>query len=187
MAEVIAETERLRLRTWDRADRGEFARHLNKPAVMRWLGGVQDEAGYTAAFDRLDSYQRDLGHTFWIVERRADRALLGFCGLKRVNAPGAGALTGEFEIGWRFREDVWGQGYAREAAEVSLDLAFERFGAQSVVALTVEGNVASWGLMERLGMTRRPDLEFVDERFGPDLNPTLVYSITASEWASRRA
>ena len=186
MTEIVAETERLRLRGWREGDRAEFVRHLNTPAVMRWLGGVQDEATFTAAFDRLDSYQRDFGHTFWIVERKSDSALLGFCGLKRVNSPGA-HCPGDFEIGWRLREDTWGQGYAKEAAAETLDLAFSRFNAPHVVALTVPGNEASWGLMLRLGMKRRDDLEFLDDRFGPDLNPCIVFTITADEWAGRTA
>ena len=41
MAEVIAETERLRLRTWDDADELRFYNVMNTPAVMRWLGVVQ--------------------------------------------------------------------------------------------------------------------------------------------------
>jgi RimJ/RimL family protein N-acetyltransferase len=188
MAEVVAETERLRLRTWQPGDREEFVRHLNTPAVMRWLGGVQDEATYTAAFDRLDCVQRDFGHTFWIVGRKSDGALLGFCGLKRVNAPGA-PFAGDFEIGWRLREDAWRQGYAREAAIVSLDLAFTRFEAPHVVALTVSGNRDSQGLMKRLGMTRREDLDFIDRRFANpgELNPTIVYRIEADDWMARRA
>ena len=56
---------------------------------MRWLGGVRAASEHGAAFERIDGYQRDFGHTFWIVERKADGALLGFCGLKRVNSPGA--------------------------------------------------------------------------------------------------
>src|SRR5688572_14507873 len=99
MAELAAETERLRLRTWTEGDREEFVRHLNTPAVMRWLGGVQDKADYAAGFDRIDGYQREFGHTLWVVERKADFALIGFCGLKRVNSPGA-SNPGEFEVGW---------------------------------------------------------------------------------------
>ena len=87
MAEVITETERLRLRTWDLEDRAEFNRLLNTPAVMRWLGGVSDEDFANAAFDRIDAYQQKFGFTFWIVERKEDGAMLGFCGLKRANAP----------------------------------------------------------------------------------------------------
>ncbi len=30
------------------------------------------------------------------------------------------------EIGWRLREDAWGQGYASEAAAATLDHAFAR-------------------------------------------------------------
>ena len=182
MSEIVATTDRLILRTWDRADRAEFVRHLNTAAVMRWLGGVQDDATSTAAFDRLDGFQRDFGHTFWIVERRTDAALLGFCGLKRVNAPGTD-LTGQHEIGWRLREDAWGQGFAQEAATASLDLAFTRFGAPHVVAFTVADNMASWRLMERLGMVRTPALDYVDPRYGPDLNPTIVYRIGREHWA----
>jgi len=185
MAEVVVETERLRLRTWDHGDRAEFVRHLNTPAVLRWLGGVQDEAEYTAAFERIDSYQRDFGHTLWIVERKSDDELLGFCGLKRVNSPGA-PFPGDFEIGWRLREDAWGQGYAGEAAIASLNLAFGRYAAPHVVALTVENNRSSRKLMERLGMRRRDDLDFFDPSYSPELNPSIVYRITASEWASRR-
>ncbi len=186
MAEPVATTERLVLRHWRTSDRAIFLRHLNSPGVMQWLGGVQDEAAYAAAFERIDSYQRDFGHTLWIVERVSDGEVLGFCGLKRVNTKGA-PNPGDFEIGWRLREDAWGQGIAKEAAIATLDLAFTRFAAPHVVALTVSGNRGSWGLMERLGMIRRPDLDYENPRFGPDLNPTIVYSITDAEWPAARA
>lgn len=186
MADTVAETERLILRRWRPGDRAVFLRHLNSMAVMRWLGGPQDEATYAAAFDRLDSYQRDFGHTFWIVERKVDGAVLGFCGIKRVNAEDA-PNQGDFEVGWRLREDCWGAGVAKEAAIASLDLAFDGFGAPHVVAFTVAGNEGSWGLMERLGMRRRADLDYTDPRFGPDLNPTIVYSIERADWPAARA
>jgi RimJ/RimL family protein N-acetyltransferase len=153
---------------------------------MHWPGGVQDEAAARAGFERIDQYQRDFGHTLWIVERKADRALLGFCGLKRVNSPGA-PNPGDFEIGWRLREDAWGQGFAKEAATATLDLAFGRFEAPHVVALTVPGNSASIGLMKRLGMAHRPELDYTDDRFGPELNPTIVYWLKAADWPAARA
>lgn len=186
MAETVAETERLRLRTWEAGDLDEFVRHTNTPAVMRWLGGVWPLEDHARAFDRINLYQREFGHTLWIVERKADGALLGFCGLKRVNAPGA-PNPGDFEVGWRLREDSWGQGFAKEAAIASLDIAFGRFGAPHVVALTVGGNAPSRGLMKRLGMSRRPEMDYDDERFGPDMNPTIVYRIDAADWPAARA
>ncbi|MDP9421387.1 MAG: GNAT family N-acetyltransferase [Pseudomonadota bacterium] len=187
MSRVVAETDRLILRTWAEGDSDRFYEAMNTSEVMRYLGGVQNRAAWDAAKARLDGYLRDFGHTFWIVERKSDGELLGFCGLKRVNAEGAGAIAGDVEIGWRLRESVWGQGIAKEAAIASLDLAFDRFDASHVVALTVSDNEGSWGLMRRLGMARREDLDFYDPRFGPELNPTIVYRIDAADWPAARA
>lgn len=174
------EAERLRLRDWREADWPEFWRVTNTPAVMRWLGGVMDEAGQAAARWRVESYKADHGHTFWVVERREDSALLGFCGLKRSNQPGG--PQGMMEVGWRLREDAWGQGYAREAAAASLALAFDRFGAEEVIALTVARNTASWGLMERLGMARRADLDFGSADFDAEQPRIIAYAITRAGW-----
>ncbi|WP_296721745.1 GNAT family N-acetyltransferase [Erythrobacter sp.] len=179
-ADFRHETARLILRDWRDDDWAAFWEATNTPAVMRWLGGVADADVRAAAQDRLIGYRRDFGHTFWAVERKADGALLGFCGLKRSNQPGG--PQGMMEVGWRLREDAWGQGYAREAAAASLDLAFGRFGADEVIALTVQGNTASWGLMLRLGMERRLDLDFASADFDPD-NPVIIaYSITPEKW-----
>lgn len=180
MAEFRHQTERLILRDWREDDWTEFWRHTNTPAVMRWLGGVCDEAKRQAAQDRLLSYQSEFGHTFWVVEHKEDGAILGFCGLKRCNQQGG--PIGMMEIGWRLREDAWGHGYAKEAASASLDLAFERFAADEVIALTVDGNTPSWGLMIRLGMRRREDLDFDNADFDPESGRIIVYSITRSDW-----
>ena len=95
MAEMVAETERLRLREWERADEGRFYAVMNRPEVMRYLGGVQTPEEWNAAYRAHRRLPARYGHTFWIVEdaRRGD--ILGFCGLKRVNAPGAGRSTGK--------------------------------------------------------------------------------------------
>ena len=187
MAEIAATTARLILRNWRAEDLDEFVRCTNTPAVMRWLGGVSPREEHEAGFERIQSYQREFGHTLWIVEDRATGELLGFCGLKRVNSPGAGDLAGTAEVGWRLRESAWGQGIAKEAAIASLDLAFGRFGYPEVVALTVEQNAPSQGLMARLGMRRRADLDFVDERHLESLGPTVVWSIAAADWPKARA
>ena len=187
MVDVAAETERLRLRDWTDADEADFYEALNTPAVMRHLGGVQTRDEWRAGYERIRGFSRAFGHTFWIVEDKATGELQGFCGIKRVNAPGAGIQTGQHEIGWRLRESAWGKGIAKEAAIASLDLAFRRFAAPSVIAITVAGNLPSQGLMERLGMTRRPDLDFWDDRFGPDLNPSMIWRIEADQWPTARA
>ena len=186
MAEMVAETERLILRDWDDEDEARFYEVMNREEVMRHLGGVQRPEEWGAAFTRLRGYSRDFGHTFWIVEDRSSADILGFCGIKRVNAPGAGALSGKHEIGWRLRPEAWGKGIAKEAAVATLDLAFGRLAAPHVIAITVGENKPSWGLMKRLGMARREDLDFVDERFGPELNPQIVYWMDSADWPAAR-
>ena len=84
------------------------------------------------------------------------------------------------EVGWRFREDVWGQGYAKEAAIASIDYAFDEIGVPQVIALTVEGNKASWGLMERLGMKRRPDLDYEGPEWAEGI--VIAYVLRREEW-----
>ena len=184
MAEFRHETDRLILRDWREEDWPLFWDGTNTPGVMRWLGGVCDGAKRDAAQQRLLSYERELGHTFWCVERRSDGALLGFCGLKRSNQ--AGGPLGMMEVGWRLREDAWGRGYAKEAATASLDLAFDRFDAEEVIAMTVQRNTASWGLMQRLGMRRRDDLDFDNAEFDKEDPVIIVYSVDRASWTAHR-
>jgi len=183
MTEFRHDTARLTLRDWREEDWPVFWRVTNTEPVMRWLGGVADEAARSAARARVESYQADHGHTFWVVERREDGALLGFCGLKRSNQ--AGGPQGMMEVGWRLREDAWGQGYAKEAATAALDLAFGRFGADEVIALTVQNNTPSWGLMVRLGMERRADLDFDSPDFDPENPRIIAYAITRAGWQAQ--
>ena len=187
MSETVATTDRLVLRTWDALDLDEFMRVTNTPAVMRWLGGVWPREDHEAGLERIQGYQRDFGHTLWLLEDRETGTLLGFCGLKRVNSPGADAIAGMAEVGWRLRESAWGKGIAKEAAIASLDLAFGRFGYDEVVAITVEGNQASQGLMRRLGMKRRRDMDYVDPRHVEELGSALVWLIDAAAWPDARA
>lgn len=189
MADFWLETERLVLRDWAEGDWPQFVRHTNTPAVMRWLGGVMDEKARDAARTRLESYSADHGHTFWIVQRKADGGhlsgeLLGFCGLKRANQEGG--PIGDFEIGWRFREDAWGRGYAREAAVAAMRAGFEQFGAPHMIALTIAENTGSWGLMKRLGMRRRSDLDFESADFHEEYGTIIAYAITRQEWEGQQ-
>ena len=182
----MIETPRLTLRDWTEADLDPFLRHTNTPEVMRWLGGVlpPDELARRTR-ERIMRWQEERGFTFWVVERKSDGEFLGFCGLKILDAPGA-PNPGANEIGWRFRKDAWGQGYAREAATASLDHGFGPLGMDEIFALTVRQNEASWGLMHRLGMRRREDLDFEEQSWAAGLGTVIVYGITSGEWREMR-
>ncbi|MBA2919439.1 GNAT family N-acetyltransferase [Sphingomonas sp. MAH-20] len=172
-------TERLVLRSWREEDVDAFEQACNTPAVMRYLGGLQTRDQIEAAVARIRACEAEHGYCFWAVERRADRGFLGFCGLKPLNAPGAPQrMQAEPEIGWRLREDTWGQGYAKEAARAALDLAFSRFGMRQVYAITMTENAPSWGLMRRLGMAARPQLDFDMPGYGRH----VTYRIGSDEW-----
>jgi RimJ/RimL family protein N-acetyltransferase len=112
------------------------------------------------------------------MERRADGVFIGYCGLKIVldaDLP----IAGEVEIGWRLREEAWGQGFMREAALAALRWAWANLDVKRVIAMTVPANRRSWGLMERIGMTRRPGLDFGHPQF-PENHPLhrhIVYGV----------
>ncbi|MEM8695295.1 MAG: GNAT family N-acetyltransferase [Pseudomonadota bacterium] len=183
----MIETDRLILREWRDEDREPMYAHVNsQPNVMRYLLGVQTREKTNEMIDKLIRWQREYGHTFWAVERKSDGELLGFCGLKRVEDDGVLPDPGTIEIGWRLREDAWGQGYAREAAVASMNYAFDTFDPEFVTAFAVEGNTGSWGLMRRLGMARREDLDHWYDEWGPELGNGIVYRMEAADWADKR-
>ena len=64
-------------------------------------------------------------------------------------------------------------------------MAFNQLGAGPVVALTVEDNSGSWGLMKRLGMERREDLDYSDDRYDPPWRDAVVYAVTHDQWDGR--
>jgi RimJ/RimL family protein N-acetyltransferase len=180
---VVITTARLVLRNWRGKDEEHLERHCNTKEVMRWLGGPLSPADQRQLFLWLVEQQETYGHTFWAMERRSDRAFLGFCGLVRVDEPDSTVLDA-IEIGWRLREDAQRRGYAREAALASMDYAFAELGALRVVSRTRAGNASSWGLMKRLGMWNDQRLSY---RAEGESAPYLVYVITRDAWADSRS
>jgi len=178
----MIETGRLVLRPMVEDDRPWFLGQTRDAEVMALLGGVQPPELANAKFDYMRGLFAQHGFTFWLMVTKSGGDRIGICGLKTFDSPGAPQLAGALEIGWRLNVPWWGKGYAREAAVASLDHAFGAIGGTLVYSITSDRNVASWGLMERLGMTRRRDLDFVDPRFAPEDNPTIVYSIEADIW-----
>ena len=183
MAEIIARTERLLLRTEAEGDQRIWREHMNRPAVMAHLGGPRTDEQIAENFQRMaDNWARH-GFSFMLLERRSDGLLLGHCGLALIEpAEAPAALHGQMQIGWMLRPDCWGQGYALEAARRVTALAFERFGATTLFGQTSQGNAPSWRLMERLGMRRRADLDYSDPAYPPDDNPTIIYELSGARW-----
>jgi RimJ/RimL family protein N-acetyltransferase len=173
----MIETTRLILRPWTEADIAGFMRATNTPMVMEHLGGVTPPEHFQGMFERVLSCQRENGFCLWLMERRGEKEPLGFCGFKICSV---GPISGKIEIGWRLRAEAWGMGYAREAAAACLEWGSRNLDVPEIFAITVLANSRSWGLMERLGMRRRADLDFDHPGFAPGhpLRAHITYAIT---------
>ena len=145
------------------------------PVVMADLGPVKGAAESDMALARHASYA-PLG--FRAVVLRSDQATIGFCGLK----PGAPdtPIEGMLEIGWMLAVPYWGAGYAREAAAAAVAWGWENRDDDAIVAITAAGNAKSRLLMERLGMSHEPGMDFDHPLFAADdpRRRTVTYRIT---------
>ena len=184
MGELRIETERLVLREWREDDAEALYPMGQDPRVMEFLGPLEDRDKAQWLVEGQIVNQRLFGHCFWPVERRSDGALLGYCGLNP--GPEATPLEGKIEIGWRLASHAWGQGFAREAAGAALDWGFASLAVGAIWSMTVPTNSRSWGLMERLGLSRHAELDFDHPGVPVDspLKRHITYSITRDQWTA---
>ncbi len=175
--EVLLTTPRLFLRSWRSDDLPAFAELNADPEVMRYLGhvltGAQSEE---LASDIQDLFLRR-GIGMLPVERRADGAFLGICGVSYT------PWYPDEEIGWRFCHEYWGHGYATESAAAWMAWTFARPDVSRLISVTDVPNARSIAVMKRLGMTfdHEAELEEDGEHFR-----AVVHSITAQQWRDRQ-
>ncbi|MDI4634851.1 GNAT family N-acetyltransferase [Pelomonas sp. V22] len=148
----VLSTERLRLRWFDADKPGDaefILELLNEPS---WLQNIGDrnvhslDAARAFITDRLVGGYWFQGFGFWAVERLADGALLGMCGLiKRDSLP-------HVDVGYGFVPRAWGAGYAREAAAACLRYGHEVLGLNTILGITSPSNTASARVLEGIGL-----------------------------------
>ena len=171
----MIETERLVLRGWQEADKAPFLTMCSDPWVMEFLGPPLSQEALDEMFERQNRHLAQTGHCFWVAERRDDGAFLGFCGIQP--GPADTPIAGEIEIGWRLDHPYWGQGYAREGAQASLDWGWANLDVPAIAAITTVNNRRSRGLMERLGMARCPEDDFDHPRAAEAIRAHVTYRI----------
>lgn len=154
-------TARLVLRSWEGHDRESFARLNADPEVMADLGGPLSRRESDEKFDRFTACEQSAGFTRWVVERcdGDGDGFVGYAGGKAV--PVGHPLGAHVDIGWRLCREAWGHGFATEAASAALDDLFGRAGVAEVYAYTSADNLRSQRVMERLGLERLSDRDFV--------------------------
>lgn len=143
---MIAETERLILRELHPDDAEHFFELNNDPEVLKYTGDVAFES-IEEAREFLKNYSHYSEHGFgrWAVVRKEDDVFLGWCGLK-LNE------EGYVDIGFRFFQKYWGNGYTTEASEKSLELGFNIFGLTEIIGRAANENKASFRVLEKIGM-----------------------------------
>src|SRR5688572_24366631 len=144
MADIVAETERLVLRRELPGDLAVWLEHMNTAEVTEMVGGVQSPETVAESFARMAADAAQGLLSLYFLALKADGRLIGKGGLSLIEAPVAPEeLRGAVQVGWTLRADCWGRGYAREAGEAALALAFAGLDLPRVYAQTSQRNTAS--------------------------------------------
>jgi RimJ/RimL family protein N-acetyltransferase len=178
---VVLETDRLVLRHWQdsSSDRDVFYRLNSDPEIMRFFPARRSREESDTLFDKVKALVETNGYGWAAACLKDTGEAVGFTGVAPVDYFAAPFLPAD-EIGWRFVPEVWGQGFATEAAKALLDHASRDLALERVVAFAVRTNEKSIAVMRRIGMTERPDLAF-DHPLVPtemaELKPHMLYEI----------
>jgi len=177
LGEVLLTTPRLLLRSWLAEDLAAFAALNADPEVMRYLGSaLTGEQADLLARDIQERFEHR-GFGMLPVQRRADGAFLGICGINYT------PWYPDEEIGWRLVREHWGQGYATESARAWMSWAFTELGVARLISVTDLPNARSIAVMQRLGMVFDHEADLEDEaEAGGERFRAVVHSITAEQW-----
>ena len=161
---IIFQTRRLLLRNFTEND-AQLIYELNcDPEVTRYTGDpVKDiqHAMEVLQHSILPQYAL-YNHGRWAVHVKPHLEFIGWCGLK------ARPERKEIDLGYRFKKNAWGNGYATEAAHGCLQYGFEKLKLQRIVGRAMPQNIASLRVLEKIGMKYIGE-EIVDE------HPAITY------------
>jgi RimJ/RimL family protein N-acetyltransferase len=182
MVKVIElETSRLKLRQWRREDRPLFAKLNADSTVMEFFPSILDEKESNEMVNKIQSLISKRGWGFWAVEKKDKGQFIGFTGLHVPTAklPFSPCV----EIGWRLAKEFWGKGYATEAANAALNLAFEQLKISEVYSFASVGNLKSIALMERLQMVNtHKNFDHPSIPKGHSLKEHVLYKLPREQW-----
>ena len=98
----------------------------------------------------------------------------------------AGGISIDGELGYWFRRDLWGRGYALEAAAAAVDVHFADRRAGHLPSGHMPGNDRSARVLEKLGF-RPAGTKVVAARALAQQVESLAYTLTRTDWTLRRA
>jgi RimJ/RimL family protein N-acetyltransferase len=171
-------TERLVLRRLADGDVPQIFAYRSQPHVAEWIGGAATDVGSLA--------ERFGEGAMAVIVEHGDR-LIGDLMVKVQDAyaqreVAENAEATEAELGWVFDPVHHGRGFATEAIDALFRICFEDLGLRRVVAVCFTDNLASWRLMERVGMRR--EAHHVKDSLHRDHGwlDGYVYALLADEW-----
>ncbi len=154
------ETPRLTLRRWLESDREPFAQMNADPVVMKYFAGPFTREQSDEAIDRYLATFESEGFSFFAAVLRDTGTLIGTIGLQTMHDLVPNLPQPAVEIGWRLTQASQGKGLATEGARAIVDYAFNQLNLSEVVAIVAPLNQASRRVMDKLGMTHRPEFDF---------------------------
>ncbi len=157
---TIIETPRLILRQFTTADAPFVLALLNSDGWLQFIGdrGVRtlEDAEKYIADKFIGSYAAN-GFGLYEVILKSENTPIGMCGL--VNREGLEGV----DIGFAMLPGFAGKGHAFEAASATLEFAKTKIGLKRVLAITMETNVRSIKLLERIGLRFDGKIMFGEE------------------------
>lgn len=182
-APPILETPRLVLRALRDEDASALYAIHSDPVTMRYWAtppwSSPDQAQAMLARAR-DGFAAGDALRFAVIERDGD-ALVGTCTLFGIDATHRRA-----EVGYVLARERWGRGVMREALTALLDYAFGPLGLHRVEADVDPRNVASVGLLERLGFAREGLLR-ERWRVSGEVSDSVFLGLLEPAWRRSRA
>jgi ribosomal-protein-alanine N-acetyltransferase len=147
---VLLQTQRLYLRPITVNDAADIFAGRGDGDVMRyWDWPAQTSTEAVRAIVANHAAEIEDGRTLWWVVARTPRGpAIGECDLSELDVHHRRA-----EVGYLFRRDAWGHGYAREAMARVVRFAFEDLGLERLSARFHAGNEASRRVLETLGFS----------------------------------
>lgn len=174
------ETDRLILRTFERADLDDLCSYHLLPSVQRYVfTRTRDRSEVAMALNVMRghvSLQRPGDTLTLAMVRKGDKLLLG-----HVSLNWSDATAGQGEIRFCINPAFAGQGFAQEAVGAMFDLAFDHFRIHRLFARTDGRNHHSIKLMQRLGM--RLEAHYREHAlFQGEWDEELHFAILDREW-----
>lgn len=171
----MLETERLSLRPFIEQDTDAIFALRKDAEIMRFIRAPQKHRIDSVNWIKLVSslWKTDKIGLCAVVEKQSNQ-LIGWCGLWRLQE------TGETEIGYAINKNFRRRGFALEAARACLNYGFNKLNLDKIVAVTRPENVASRGVMEKLGMK----FDYIGRFYDRDL---ARYKISKDEFRRNHA